>query len=300
MIIPSGNSGWNRSDTIVPTATWSGGSNRTRERNPGGDRPIGPANATPVGIVRKPGPRKIAVRAIRKREAYVVGQLYHQLTNIATPLKNVLQRIRDEAAKNHPNRETILKDARLAIERLELQWSVIEATKAYTATVTPRFRDEPLARLVDEAFELLGDGVLGGRRVRLTNEIDERLSAQVDRNLLSQAIQNVLKNGVEACGDTDEERELRVSAKLQRGGSQVAISFTDRGMGMTKDQLAMLFVPYRSRKPNGTGLGMGNVRKMVDEVHGGKVAVTSREGEGTTVTFHLRTRQRGAKKAERT
>jgi signal transduction histidine kinase len=244
----------------------------------------------------KPAARKIAERASRKREAYVVGQLYHQLSNITTPLKNALGRIRDEASKKTPNRETILNDVELAIDRLALQWSVIVATKAYTETVTPRFRDEPLARLVDEAFELLGDGVLGGRRVRFVNEIDERLSAEVDRELLSQAIQNVLKNGVEAYAEGADERELHVAGKLQRGGSRVVLSFTDRGAGMSPEHLEMLFVPYRSRKPNGTGLGMGNIRKMVSEVHGGRLEVHSRLGEGTTITFHLRTRQRGAKK----
>ena len=44
--------------------------------------------------------------------------------------------------------------------------------------------------------------------------------------------------------------------------------------------------PYFTTKPQGSGLGLAMVHKIMDE-HGGGVQVASRVGEGTTVTLTL-------------
>ncbi|MCK5404896.1 MAG: hypothetical protein KAI75_06675, partial [Desulfobulbaceae bacterium] len=44
--------------------------------------------------------------------------------------------------------------------------------------------------------------------------------------------------------------------------------------------------PYFTTKPEGTGLGLAIVQKIIDE-HGGTTNITSKEGEGTTVTITL-------------
>jgi len=44
--------------------------------------------------------------------------------------------------------------------------------------------------------------------------------------------------------------------------------------------------PYFTTKPEGTGLGLAMVYKIIDE-HGGTIRIASQEGEGTTVTIIL-------------
>jgi signal transduction histidine kinase len=64
----------------------------------------------------------------------------------------------------------------------------------------------------------------------------------------------------------------------------VVLSLADKGRVMTEGQIARAFVAFRSSKPGGAGVGMLIVRRMVEEVHGGPVAITSAPGAGTAVS----------------
>ena len=64
------------------------------------------------------------------------------------------------------------------------------------------------------------------------------------------------------------------------------IVFSDSGRGMSHADLQRLFQPFRTNFPSGTGLGMAISYRIVQE-HGGKIEVTSREGEGTSITITL-------------
>lgn len=69
-------------------------------------------------------------------------------------------------------------------------------------------------------------------------------------------------------------------------GGNLRVEVADTGAGIPTDELAKIFDPYFTTKPAGTGLGLAVVHKIV-EGHGGRVAVESRAGRGTTFTLHL-------------
>ena len=54
----------------------------------------------------------------------------------------------------------------------------------------------------------------------------------------------------------------------------------DRGVGIEAKQLDAIFNPFFTTKPQGVGLGLAIVAKIVDE-HGGKIAVESEPGKGS-------------------
>jgi signal transduction histidine kinase len=61
---------------------------------------------------------------------------------------------------------------------------------------------------------------------------------------------------------------------------------TDTGIGMEPEALARIFDPYFSTKAAGTGLGLTIAKRNV-ELNGGRIAVRSTRGSGTTVTLTL-------------
>jgi two-component system nitrogen regulation sensor histidine kinase NtrY len=56
---------------------------------------------------------------------------------------------------------------------------------------------------------------------------------------------------------------------------------------MDEEERGRLFVPYASKKPGGTGVGMLTVKKIIEEVHRGDLEVTSVKNEGTRVVLRL-------------
>ena len=57
-------------------------------------------------------------------------------------------------------------------------------------------------------------------------------------------------------------------------------------MGIDPKQLDTIFNPFFTTKPQGVGLGLAIVSKIVDE-HGGKIAVESETGKGSVFRVFL-------------
>jgi len=113
-----------------------------------------------------------------------------------------------------------------------------------------------------------------------------------DFNGLVQSLQNLITNAVKYGG---EKRWLGISARAVREkerAQEIELSVEDRGMGISKEEIAHIFEPfYRSPAVtdagiHGTGLGLPLARKMVEEM-GGRLTAKSELGKGSSFTIHL-------------
>ena len=68
--------------------------------------------------------------------------------------------------------------------------------------------------------------------------------------------------------------------------ADVEVVFRDTGEGIPAEQLDVLFTPFYTTKPQGTGLGLALTHKIVEE-HRGSIGIVSNVGCGTTVTVTL-------------
>ena len=106
---------------------------------------------------------------------------------------------------------------------------------------------------------------------------DERRLGQVFDNLISNAIKYSPNGGV-------------IHVDVYRKGTRVISAITDTGMGIPAEDLDHIWERYYRVKGSaaqisGTGLGLANVRRII-EAHGGRIWVDS-SPEGTTFTFEL-------------
>ena len=67
---------------------------------------------------------------------------------------------------------------------------------------------------------------------------------------------------------------------------RVGIKVVDNGVGIPEEDLVQLFEPFFTKKTRGTGLGLANVKRILEE-HGGSVEIESMLGDGTTVLMWL-------------
>lgn len=123
--------------------------------------------------------------------------------------------------------------------------------------------------------------------LKVVREFPPSLPSRLDPHQLRQAVWNLCLNAVEAM---PEGGELRVG--LERRGPNLVVTVTDTGSGIAPDDLPHVFEPFYSTKPEGSGLGLALVHRIVRE-HGGDVDVRSRPASGTTFTLTLPTRRDG-------
>jgi two-component system, OmpR family, phosphate regulon sensor histidine kinase PhoR len=104
-----------------------------------------------------------------------------------------------------------------------------------------------------------------------------------DETRLQEVLYNLLDNAVKY---SRQHGEIRLLA--ERRGHQIALSVSDNGIGIGKDDLPRIFERFyrvdkaRSRALGGTGLGLSIV-KHIAQLHGGRVEAESELGHGTTV-----------------
>ena len=104
-------------------------------------------------------------------------------------------------------------------------------------------------------------------------------------NVMNKACYAVWKKK-QTAGD-DYQPEVTVSVKVENGN--LVISFADNGEGMSEEVKQRLYENFFTTKPigQGTGLGMGITRDIIENKHGGTMSFESVEGEGATFTFTL-------------
>lgn len=110
---------------------------------------------------------------------------------------------------------------------------------------------------------------------------------QADPHWLKQVFRNLLDNAIKFSPDGG-----LVVVRGEVRSTDVVISISDQGMGISPEDLIPLFEKYRRAKSQlnhqipGSGLGLSISRKII-ETHGGHIWAQSMVGEGTTVSFSL-------------
>ena len=92
---------------------------------------------------------------------------------------------------------------------------------------------------------------------------------------------NIVKNALEAMSDGGV-----IKIVIAADDHDVTVTFHDNGAGMSDDQIAHLFEPYRTTKEKGTGLGLMISARIVRD-HGGAISAESECGKGTTFSIRL-------------
>jgi signal transduction histidine kinase len=113
-------------------------------------------------------------------------------------------------------------------------------------------------------------------------------TVHADRQQLRQLFLNLVMNASDAMPQGGR-LTLRVAAGRMRSGvGAVVIEFTDTGAGIAPDDLAKVWEPFFTTKPEGkgTGLGLAICRRTAEE-HRGTIHIESEVGAGTTVRIML-------------
>jgi CheY-like chemotaxis protein len=121
-----------------------------------------------------------------------------------------------------------------------------------------------------------------GIKVHLDMKLRDKCLVKGNKNEIFEVLVNLIKNSVEAL---PEGGDIKVHAIVKE--DQVILRLTDTGIGLAEEDLSRLFTPFFTTNVEaGRGLGLATSRSIVN-AHGGEIAVTSTQGQGTTFIVSL-------------
>jgi len=213
-----------------------------------------------------------------------IGQLSagiaHEVRNPLSSIKMSLQILekRMQPAGNDLKR---FKIAQREVEHLE---ELVNDVLIYAKPGEPKRVPTDLRRTIENALEMVEKAV-SDKHIAVLAEIEEELPhPSIDGVMLEQTFQNIFRNAIDAM---EEGGRLHISAR--DAGAEphaVAVEVADNGCGMDEETLSHIFNPFFTQKRYGTGLGMTQVKKIID-LHRGSIEIESRKGEGTKVVITL-------------
>ena len=155
----------------------------------------------------------------------------------------------------------------------------------------PKMKAQALAPLVYDTVDYIRRRMSQSRQVRLQVDIPEDRYAAVNAELFEWVIENLMKNALDAM----EGSEGHINIEARQAGAHIEIDLADTGKGIDRRHWKNVFRPGYCTKKRGWGLGLSLSKRIVEEYHGGTLALLrSRVGEGTTFRLQLPAAEPGA------
>jgi two-component system nitrogen regulation sensor histidine kinase GlnL len=248
--------------------------------------PLGDSPGTLIVLVT---PREIADRlgraaGVQRAAKSAIGMaemLAHEIKNPLAGITGAAQLL----SMNLPPEDRELTD--LIVEETRRIVKLLEQVEQFGNLRPPERRAVNIHDVLDRVRRSAALGFAAGMTV--IEDYDPSLPpAHADPDQLSQVFINLIKNAAEAAGPKGGTIRLKtyfdIALKRRRtdpGAPGVPVPLTveviDDGPGIAPEILPALFEPFVSGKPNGTGLGLALVSKIVDD-HGGWIGVESIPG----------------------
>ncbi len=206
-----------------------------------------------------------------------LGDIAHELCSPIARLQvaiEILERSATEQQKSSINdiREEVDQMSALINELLAFSKAGVRETELHAVSLAPI-----LAAAAAKA---------GGGEISLA--VPETLSCLGDEVLLERAFGNILRNAVRYAGDAGP-----ISVSGERQGSEVLVSFIDRGPGVPSEAIEQLGQPFyrpeaaRTRTTGGVGLGLSIVKTCIEACHG-TFAVQNNAPTGLKIDIRLK------------
>lgn len=227
------------------------------------------------------------IRRLEEMRREFVANVSHELKTPITSIKGFIETLDScldepeqarrflQIIQQQTDRLTAIIDDLLTLSRLEQadHW------------VAKDFVRQDIAETVDQAIKLCAETL---RQRHITVECDVApCTLYANHRLLEQAVTNLVDNAAKYSPDG-----ASVKVSFHQNGQHVKLQVADNGPGIPLAHQERIFERFhrvdksRDRQTGGTGLGLSIVKHIM-RVHGGKVTVQSKVGQGACFTLTL-------------
>jgi two-component system phosphate regulon sensor histidine kinase PhoR len=227
-----------------------------------------------------------ALRRLERLRRELTANVSHELRTPLTSIKGFAETLLGGAMRDEATARRFLEIIDKEADRLvKLVDDLLDLSRLEDKRISLQLGQVEVGTLVDETLARLRP--LAGQRTIDVQAPPTAVVALADRDRLSQVLTNLLDNAIKFTPDGG-----RITVGWRCTNGEVEISVSDSGPGIPEADLPRIFERFykadraRPAHPGGSGLGLA-ITKHIVEAHGGRIAVRSSPGMGTTFTVTL-------------
>ncbi len=223
----------------------------------------------------------------------LIRVLTHEIMNSITPiaslsatLENILKPyIREEEEIKELDAETV-GEIHQALQTINKRSNgllhFVNTYRNLTRIPKPNFGIVKVQELFGNIESLL-EKELSEANIELVARVEPKgIEVSMDEQLIEQVLINLVKNSIHALDGRDNSR-ITLRAFFNKRG-RPTIQVTDNGVGILKEVLDKVFIPFFTTKPSGSGIGLSLSRQIL-RLHGGTITAQSEPEKETTFTL---------------
>lgn len=241
-----------------------------------------------AAIFREYEKRKSREKILQAEKLCLLGEnaarMAHIIRNSLTPIGGFANRIekilrlKEKDWEGDGDFQNLKKYAKIIIEdNKKLEEVVTNVLRFSTRRVCLDYRHNVNEFLIEEVEKLKCINL------DLALKLDKRLDKMVvvfDKKMLAVCIQDLVRNAKEASA-----KRILIRSKLNAAKRKILIIIVDDGKGIDPFLIKDIFIPFVTTKINGSGLGLANVKEIIDS-HGGDITAENRR-KGTEFKISL-------------
>jgi len=222
----------------------------------------------------------------------LIRVLTHEIMNSITPisslsatLENLLKPYTLEDDSRSIDKETLL-ELKQALQTINKRSNgllhFVNTYRNLTRIPKPNFQIIKARDLLTN-IERLMEEEINSKGIELISVVEpESFEISVDEQLIEQVMINLLKNSIHGV-EGKENPKITLKAFFNKRG-RPTIQVIDNGVGILKDVLDKIFIPFFTTKPSGSGIGLALSRQIL-RLHGGTITAQSIPEEETVFTL---------------
>ena len=234
---------------------------------------------------------RTALAKAERRAAWqdIARAIAHEIKNPLTPMRLTTERLRQRFFDNRKRfDDTFMRSTEMILTEIQRLERLANSFSGFAKMPAAELHPLDLRDVVNITADLYATDIETGRLVVSIPE--HPVWALADNEQLQQALVNLVKNAFEAVDEmrenADDSGSLCATLSLTADPRNAVLRVTDTGPGIPADAMEKLFRPYVSTKPDGSGIGLPVVERVVTD-HKGRVVVRNVQPHGAEFEIRI-------------
>lgn len=213
-------------------------------------------------------------------------QVAHEVKNPLTPMRLTVQSFQRKFDATDPNIAKKLNDyTQTLLQQIDTMSAMANAFSSFASMPAQNNEQINIVSVVQLALDIFNEDYIQFQSK------EEEIFSLMDRTQLIRVVTNLVKNATQALPENHPNPTIIVS--VSQKDNQATITVKDNGVGISNENSAHIFEPKFTTKNSGMGLGLGIIKKIIEN-YNGTITFESQPSVGSTfyVSFPINTNEK--------